>query len=77
MIALTDVGLAYLMAAARAIDLGARGRWLQAVADEFDPHPDAARRAAGRDEEMPGDRMPVIAGPPGALEGGSKGERAK
>jgi hypothetical protein len=32
MIALTDIGLAHLMAAARAIAPGARGRWLRAVA---------------------------------------------
>jgi hypothetical protein len=47
MIALTDVGIAHLMAAARAVDRRDRRRWLQAVADEFDPRPGAARRAAG------------------------------
>jgi hypothetical protein len=48
MIALTDVGIAHLMTAARAVEPRDRRRWLQAVADQFDPHPDAASRAAGR-----------------------------
>jgi len=60
MIALTDVGIAHLMAAARAVDRRDRRRWLQAVADEFDPRPGAARRAAGRrDGGRTGVRIPI------------------
>src|SRR5262245_44829539 len=48
MIALTDTGLAHLMIAASAVEPHARRRWLLSVAEQFDPHPDAAKRACAR-----------------------------
>jgi len=48
MIALTDAGLAHLLEAAKAVEPRARHRWLQNLADELDPSPDARRRARWR-----------------------------
>jgi hypothetical protein len=47
-IAFTDIGIAHLMAAARTVPPAQRRIWLRALADEFDPSPQAARRANGR-----------------------------
>jgi hypothetical protein len=49
MIALTDAaGLAHLLEAVKVIEPRARRRWLQNLADELDPSPNARRRARWR-----------------------------
>ena len=48
MIALTDAGLSCLIEAAKVIEPRARHRWLQNLADELDPSPNARRRARWR-----------------------------
>src|SRR5262249_3115103 len=48
MIALTDAGISCLIESAKVIEPRARYRWLQNLADELDPSPNARRRARWR-----------------------------